>query len=253
MEHNEIYTITIIRRLSQPLSLTIKRRSILLSLVIATIVFTLLFLAAFDYLLLNKRAEGLESELQETKVKLNYLTKTVKQMDQKRFGQGVNFDNMLKDRVLKQDDVNLTGLNLFQSRHEGLEDELTEGVQISVTKVEAKLRQDVIRLKISMDNRSNPAEDQGGYLNVTFSNQDEYPITYQLATGGELGSEGFPANFKSGRQYYIKSKKSARVRVDYKFKENSEYYTHVMILVYSYRGTLLTKHVEALNREIFLQ
>lgn len=253
MEQKEVYTITILRNYGEPISLTLRRKSLILAILVVALVFGLLMVASIDYLLLGKQAKELSRNLESAQKKLVFLTKEIRQMDSERFKEGVDIEkSMLQAKLINQKKVDTAGL--AQGRFQATEEEtFEEGTQILVDQLNVRLRGDQLRFQVTLNNKSNPPKDQGGYLCLTLINEEEVPTAYKAATGGALGQEGFPLTYKSGRQYVVGTRRAKTVKVDYKLESADEYYTHVMILIYSYQGSLLTRTTEPLDRNIFFE
>jgi len=111
---------------------------------------------------------------------------------------------------------------------------------------------DVLNLAVKIKNTSNPPEPVGGYVCITLVNNDVSPALYKSVTEGEVGDNGFPSSYKSGKPYYVK-RRNSNSRFKYGLTKVNEYYTDAMVFLYSYQGTLLNRSQYSLNKEIFLE
>lgn len=254
-DKKEIYTVTIVRNFAVPLSFTIEKRKVGLLTMLAAVIAGLLLYASIDYLVIRAQNRKMRHQLAQAEQKMSQMTAQVEELDQKYYtaSQEGSGRVLLKDALMKQ--VEVPTEQIWEQRSSGLTfEEIQEGSAIEVADMSALVQGDQLRLEVKMTNRSNPDQPVGGYLCLTLANQDQNPVLYKSATGGPLGEKGFPSSYKQGRQYFLKSRGSSKsIRQNLALKETNEYYTHAMVFIYSYKGTLLNRSTHSLDKAIFLE
>ena len=251
-DNKEIYTVTIVKNYGRPFSFTIgKRRLAGLSLLLL-IAAGLFLYASFDYLVLRAQNKRVGRQLELASERLSELNKQISAIDSKYFAQAENNGKtLLKDRLLNQADLSTENL---WAEGQTPDLEMAEGVAVEVGDFKAAVQSDKLKLEVKLINQSTPDQSLGGYLSVTLVNEDKDPVVYKTVTGGPLGDKGFPASFKSGVDFFIKTKGSSRaVKLSLALGGADEYYTHAMVFVYSFKGSLLTRSTHRLNKGIFTE
>ncbi|MDT8448393.1 MAG: hypothetical protein RRB13_15980 [bacterium] len=254
-DKKEIYTVTIVRNFGIPLSFTIEKRKVGILTVLAAVIAGLLLYASIDYLVVRAQNRKMRHQLIQSDEKMSQLSQQVRELDQKYYaaGQEGAGRRLLKDSLAKQEE--LSTADIWDQRSSGLSfEEIQEGSAVEVAQLKAEVIGDQLELSVSMSNRSNPDQPVGGYLCITLANEDQAPTLYVSATGGPLGEKGFPSSYKQGRQYFLKAKGNKKtITQNLALKEANEYYTHAMVFIYSYKGTLLNRSAHPLDKAIFLE
>ena len=253
MKKQNLYTITVLRNMGAPISWTIRARTLILVVLVILVGGIFNVFGLVDYLSLYSQVKDLNQELSTAKSKISELDHHLTQIDNFRLETGK--DNPLKDGslevgLLTQNPFSTDGVWISQSESKSL---AAEGMRLEVTKTHVELVRDELRFIIRLENYSNPPEEVGGYVCITLVNKEGLPIEYKSATGGSLGNDGFPSSYKSGVQYFSAPGKMSRVKLNYKLKGAEEFYTHMMIFAYSYKGALLTKETIPLKKTIFFE
>lgn len=255
MDELDVYTITIVRNIGIPVSFTIKRWKVFFLFISLLLFIALLIVGSIDYLFLKLESGELENQLDSTRRKAEILSEQIAKLDHDRYW--INTVEKSKEitaareEIIEQPDFSTEGI-WVTSKPTFSEEEIQEGRFVEVEAFDASVRGDLLRLTVKIKNTSNPPQKVGGYICVTLVNDDQSPILYETVTGGELGDNGFPSSYRSGRAYSI-SRRSSIKQLKYGLTEVNEYYTKAMIFLFSYQGRLLNRSQFDLNKDIFLE
>jgi len=257
LDNLEIYTVTIVRNVGVPISFTVRRWKLVFVLVICLLLSCILLYGSLSYLVLRLETQQLSRNLVGTQKKLDLLNLQVAKKNQERYWQGFEKRGAdqaaIKANLLKQSEFTTEGMWVTNKIELSL-DQIQSGAAVEISKFSAQVNGDDLNLRVRLRNVSTPAQAVGGYLVITLVNQDQTPPLYQAATDGPLGEKGFPSNFKSGRQYYLKSKNGLRnIRHKFQLSDAAEYYTDATLFIFSYKGSLLTRKTIRLDKKIFLE
>jgi hypothetical protein len=254
-----MYTITIVRNLGIPISFTVKSWKVRFFLLLIIGLSSFVAVEAFRYLRLMDESENLRQALSESRKKIELLSTQIARYDNKLYQEEEEtvkeqLPSNLETELLDQPEVNTEGAWVTE-RNNLLTQDLQEGTNLEVTNLKSRVKGDDLLLSVEITNTSKQPKDVGGYINIALINNDVSPPVYKSATGGSLGKNGFPSTYKSGRQYLIKAKRRTRTyRINrVQLTEANEYYTDALLLVYSYKGRLLSKQLMPLDRKIFLE
>jgi hypothetical protein len=255
MDDQDVYTITIVRNIGIPISFTIKRWKVVFLFVMVLLFFSLLIAGSVDYLFLKIESGELVNQLTKTQEKAGILSEQISQLDHDRYwGNSVEKSKEIassRDEIVAQPEFSTEGI-WVTSKPTFTEEEIQEGRFVEIETFKASVNGDLLKLAVKIKNTSNPPQVVGGYICVTLVNTDQSPVGYQPVTGGELGDNGFPSSYKSGKAYYIKRRSSTK-QLKFSLTEVNEYYTNAMIFLFSYQGRLLNKSQYDLKKEIFLE
>jgi len=261
MDGSNFYTVTIIRNIGVPISFTIKKWKLIFFILFLCVVIGFLFFEAFNYLKLREESTILRAKLKDTDKKVSLLSTQIANYDNEQFSKQSEFTrqslsgerSLIADTVLAQPQIASEAIWVSDQDSSDNKD-LKENSSVEVTKLDTKLKNDDLFLKVELTNTSAEPKALGGYLCVTLINNDISPPQYTLATGGILGKNGFPSTYKSGRQYLLKNNRRTRsYRIKYELSQANEYYTDAILLTYSYKGRLLNKQIIPIDRSIFLE
>lgn len=258
MDAPNIYTITIVRNLGIPISFTVKRWKVRFFLLLIVGMSSFVAYEAFRYLRLMDESENLRHALSESQKKIEVLSTQIARYDNKLYQKEETVKEQppsnLETKLLEQPEVETEGAWVTE-RNNLLTQDLRDETILEVTKLKSRVKGDDLLLSVEITNTSKQPKDVGGYINIALINNDVSPSVYKSATGGSLGKNGFPSTYKSGRQYLIKAKRRTRTyRINrVQLTEANEYYTDALLLVYSYKGRLLSKQLMPLDRKIFLE
>lgn len=255
MAEKEIYTITIVRNIGIPISFTVKRKKALFFLSVLFLLFAVLIYAAISYLLLQATTNRLSAALEQAQKKASLLSEQMSKLDHDRYwgSESAKQDEReaVKSALLDQPAFSTDGI--WVTEKSTLTDEdLMEGTSAEIERFDATVKDDDLDIVIRLLNTSNPIQNVGGYICVTLMNSDHSPPLYKSVSNGEIGENGYPASYKSGKQYLIK-KRSSTKRFKFTLTEVKEYYTDAIVFLYSYKGRMLGKQVIQLKKEIFLE
>ncbi len=255
MKDAALYTITILRNYGRPVSLTLKGRTLVAGIAGLLLALAMVLFGAVDYIMLNLEVHHLNNQLEDTNSKLAVLDKHVQEMDAARFRQGqpaADEPTDLQAKLLAQQPFSAEGL-WISGPAEGGPEVKREGLSVEIASTEVDLNGETLEFDVTLHNTSNPAVEVGGYLCLTLVNQDVFPVVYKSISAGALGEDGFPVSYKSGEQYFVGPDKERKVKLTYKLTAKDEYWTHVAVFGFSYKGTLLSKKTIPLQREIFFE
>lgn len=256
MSTPNIYTVTIVRNLGIPISFTVKRWKVWTFLLAFLLLAVYAGYETFRYLRLREESRDLRKDLFESQKRIELLTTRIEKYDNALFQarpDGKELPSDLEESLLRQPNIEdgmwvTEGGNSFAGEH------LAEAT-LKVTKLTARVKGDDLLMSVEIGNSSQEPKDIGGYINIALINNNISPPIYKSATGGSLGKNGFPSTYKSGRQFLIgRGRKSRTYRIKrIRLTEAHEYYTDVLLLIYSYKGRLLNKQSISLDRKIFLE
>ncbi|MBU2512847.1 hypothetical protein KJ966_16030 [bacterium] len=255
MDEQEIYTITIVRNIGIPISFTIKRWKVLFLIAIIVLFTLLLTIGSIDYLFLRLESEKLTKNLAESREKAVLLSDQIARLDHDRYWinavEKSKEINVVRQEIVEQPEYSTEGI-WITNKPTLTEEEYQEGRFVEVDVFEASVEGDVLKLSVKTLNTSNPPQVVGGYICITLMNTDQSPPLYKSVTEAEVGDNGFPASYSSGKPYYIKRQTSTN-SLRFTLTDVNEYYTDAMVFLFSYKGRLLNKKQFALNKEIFLE
>ncbi len=255
MDELDVYTITIVRNIGIPISFTIKRWKVIFLFITLLLFVFLLIAGSVDYIFLKLESGDLAKQLVSTRQKAEILAEQIAKLDHNRYW--VNPETKGKEitaarqEIITQSDFSTEGI-WVTNRSTFSEEEFQEGRFVEVEQFDANVKGDLLRLTVKIKNTSNPPQVVGGYICITLVNDDQSPAVFQPVTGGDLGDNGFPSSYKSGKAYKI-SRRSSTKQLKFSLTEVNEYYTNAMIFLFSYQGRLLNKSQYDLQKEIFLE
>ncbi|MCP4297165.1 MAG: hypothetical protein GY786_16310 [Proteobacteria bacterium] len=253
----EIYTVTIVRNIGVPVSFTVRRWKALFIIFASLFLLGLFIYGSVQYVLLKTENKAISNTLEQTNKRLGILADQISKKDREQYWNNeksrVAEKEAVKSELLKQLRFTTNGAWITNRKARSSERVLS-GAAVEIKKTSIKLVGEEIRIRARLANRSVPSQAIGGYLAITLINDNITPVKYVSATGGPLGEAGFPSNFKSGRQYYLKSKTGVRnITQKYTLLEKGEVYTRAFLFVYSYKGSLLSRKSISINKKIFLK
>jgi len=255
MPDKEIYTITIVRNIGIPISFTVKPAKVLFFLISFLLLFSILVYASISYLLLNANSENLNLALKESQTKVTVLLEQISKLDHDRYWGTAEVKSeesaVVKSAILNQPSFSTEGIWITEKSTFSEEDFL-EGTSAEIERFNASVKGDDLNILIKLLNTSNPIQMIGGYIGITLRNSDHSPPLFKSVSKGAIGENGYPASYKTGRQYLIKRRSSTK-RFKFILTEVNEYYTDAIVFLYSYKGRLLGKQVIELKKEIFLE
>ncbi len=255
MADKEIYTITVVRNIGIPLSFTVKRTKILFFIAVFFICFVILAYASISYLLMYAYAKNLNLALEESQKKANVLSEQIAKLDHDRYWGSDTAKSeervAIKSTILNQPTFSTEGIWVTEKSTLSDEDFL-EGTSAEIERFDASVKGDDLNIRVKLLNASNPIQKVGGYICITLMNGDHSPPLFKSVLKGAIGENGYPASYKSGKQYLIKRRSSTK-RFKFTLTEVNEYYTDAIVFLYSYKGRLLGKQVVELKKEIFLE
>lgn len=255
MNNNDVYTITIVRNIGIPVSFTIKRKKIAFYLILLGLITVLLIFGSSQYILLRLDSTNLSKQLNEVNAAKQLLVERIKKLDHDRYWKNeekrATEISAVKEAILDQPDFSTEGI-WVTNRSTISEEELREGVDAELSKFNASVKGDDLNIRIVMKNSSSPHQAVGGYVCVTLVNNDLAPPVFKSVNKDNLGENGYPSSYKSGKLYHI-SRRTSTKKMKFRLTEINEYYTDAMVFLYSYKGRLLNKKDVALSKEIFLE
>jgi hypothetical protein len=224
-------------------------------LLLACLLVGMLFYGSIRYLLLIAENKQLTDTLMETDKRLSILSLQVLKKDQDRYwsdeNQRIKERESIKTELFGESDLSVEGSWITSKSGISL-DKLQSGAAVEISQIKFKRVGNNLKIRVKLKNRSVPDNTVGGYLVITLINKDLSPVKYVSATGGPLGELGFPVNFKSGRQYYLRNKAgTVYITQTYDLHKKGEYYTDVSLFVFSYKGSLLTRKSITLKKNLF--
>jgi len=255
MEEKEVYTITIVRNIGVPISFTIRRRKALFFIMFSCLFIGFLIYASSSYLILQSKSKNLSQQLTQSQKKVKILSNQISKLDHDRYWSSEDIkakeQASVKTSLLEQTEFSTEGI--WTTDKSTLSDEeLQEGTSVEVDRFSSSVKGDDLHIRLKIINTSYPIQLIGGYICITLVNRDYSPPLYRAVTKGELGVDGYPSSYKTGRQYLIKRRSSTK-RFKFNLTEVNEYYTDAVIFLYSYKGRLLNRQVVELKKEIFLE
>jgi len=255
MSDPEIYTITIVRNIGVPISFTVKRKKALFFLVLGFLLMVVLMYASVSYLLLYSEAENLVMELEASRKKATVLSEQISKLDHDRYwGSGPAKSEereAVQAALLEQHPFSTEGIWITE-RSTLSEEDFLEGTSAEMERFDASVKGDDLNIRVKLLNTSNPIQTIGGYICITLMNADHSPPLFKSLTDGAIGENGYPASYKTGKQYLIKQR-SSTTYFKFTLTEVNEYYTDAIVFLYSYKGRLLVKQNIELKKEIFLE
>jgi len=156
-----------------------------------------------------------------------------------------------KSNILNQPGFSTEGIWITEKSTFSEEDFL-DGTSAEIERFDASVAGDDLKILIKLQNTSNPIQNIGGYICITLGNKDHSPPLYKSVLKGAIGENGYPASYKTGKQYLIK-RRSSIIHFKFTLTEVNEYYTDAIVFLYSYKGRLLGKKAVQLKKEIFLE
>lgn len=256
MEGQALYTVTIVRNIGIPISFSIRKSWIILLIALLVAIFILVTVGSIRFYILQVQARDQQRQLEEVVYANKLLRVQIAKKDQEAFHK--DSDDPL-DRVsiqaalLEQSDFSTK--EIWVTKNRKIDTENPKGsVSVNVTNFKAVVKRDKLVLRANIRNDSNPFKPIGGYLIITLVNSDQMPIIYKSVTGGELGENGYPSTYKSGKIFNINKKsRPFRIRKSIRLEKAEEYYTELLFLVFSYKGSLLNKQSFQIQKEVFLE
>ncbi|MDH5561484.1 MAG: hypothetical protein OEY59_11600 [Deltaproteobacteria bacterium] len=254
MENQDIYTVTIVRNIGVPISMTIRRWKIISFLVIFVLVSLLLLYGSIQFIVLYSKSTKLEERLSQSEKTAKTLSEQIAQRDQEGFVKSIKTQNEnlsnVKKALLNQPEFSTEGIWISNKSGLSLEN-LKEGASLEINDFITQLKGNEIYLKVMLKNTSNPLQALGGYVCVTLvNNEQEEPFYKSLA--GPLGENGFPTSFKSGKQFFLQENSKIRSStLKLAATDENKFYNQAMVFVFSYKGSLLDKATFGLNKDIF--
>ena len=221
-----------------------------------SIVFGLLLIfGSIDYLFLRLQSKELSGKLAISTKKVNLLSDQIAKIDHDRYWidtiEQEKQISAVRDEIIKQPEFSSKGI-WITSKPTLSEEEYKEGRFVEIDSFRPSVKDDELKLTLKLKNTSNPPQVVGGYIIITLVNNDQSPPLYRSVPEGEIGDNGFPSSYNSGKPYNIKRRTSTK-RLKFTLTSVNEYYTDAMIFLFSYRGRLLNKDQFALKKEIFLE
>jgi len=252
----EVYTVTVVRNIGTPVSFALKRRKILYLLIIFIMVLGFLLYGTLNYLFLRTQTQELREQLIRSQDKVKILSQQIAKLDHDRYWKNEETRDdersAVRSAILKQPEFSTEGI-WITDKSTLTEEDLQEGTSAEIDRFDAELKGDDLNLTLRLVNTSSPLEVVGGYLFVTLVNRDHSPPLFKSATQkGNLGENGYPLSYKLGEQYLLKGATSTKT-ISFRLTEVNEYYTEVIVFLYSYKGRLLSRRVMALQKEVFLE
>ncbi len=159
---------------------------------------------------------------------------------------------MVKSAILSKPDFSTEGSWYTEKSTLSAEDLLEGTHSVEIERFDASVKGDDLNILIKLLNASNPIQNIGGYICITLKNSDHSPPQYKSVLKGAIGENGYPASYKTGKQYLIK-RRSSTMRFKFTLTEVNEYYTDAIVFLYTYKGRLLGNKAIELKREIFLE
>ncbi len=255
MTDKEIYTITIVRNIGIPISFTVKPAKVLFFLIAFLLLFSILVYASVSYLLLHANSEKLNLTLKESQKKVTVLSEQISKLDHNRYW-GTEEEKSEESAAVKAAILNqprfATEGSWMTVKSTFSENDFLEGTSAEIQRFDASVKGDDLNILIKLLNTSNPIQTIGGYIGITLRNSDRSPPLFKSISKGAIGENGYPESYKTGRQYLIRGRSSTK-RFKFTLTEVKEYYTDVIVFLYSYKGRLLGKQVIELKKEIFLE
>ncbi len=256
MADKEIYTITIVRNIGIPISFTVKPGKVLFFLIAFLLLFSILVYASISYLLLHANSENINLALKESQKKVTVLMEQISKLDHDRYWGADEVKSeesaAVKSAILNQPSFSTQGFWVTDKSTLSDEDLLEGTTSAEIERFDASVKGDDLNIRIRLLNTSNPIQTIGGYIGITLRNSDRSPPLFKSVSKGAIGENGYPASYKTGRQYLIKRRSSTK-RFKFILTEVNEYYTDAIVFLYSYKGRLLGKQVVELKKEIFLE
>ncbi|MFH2133036.1 MAG: hypothetical protein ABIK68_21875 [bacterium] len=255
MADKEIYTITIVRNIGIPISLTVKRSKAVFLMVVFIVFLSILSYASISYLLLYANTKSLNQELERSQKEVLVLSEQIAKLDHDRYwgsetSKSEEF-SQVKSAILNQPDFSTEGIWVTEKSTFSEEDFL-EGTSAEIEGFDASVKGDDLNIRLKLLNTSNPIQNLGGYICITLKNGDHSPPLFKSLSKGAIGENGYPASYKTGQQYLIKRRSSTK-HFKFTLTEVNEYYTEAIVFLYSYKGRLLGKQVIELKKDIFLE
>ena len=260
MDSPDIYTITIVRNIGIPISFTVKRWKIFFFFTVFLVATILIGFQIFQHLQIKTTSEDLLRKLAEAEKTVSVLSDQIARRDNAKYHEeghsAAKSGEHLKHKLVKQPDLDVEpagGWITDQNAYTYMD--LQEEAHLEISSLTTKIEGDDLFVKVKLQNNSKTPVAVGGYLFVSLINNDRNPPVYRSATEGLLGENGFPYNYKSGKQYYLGKNRTSRTYTLNKIPltEVNEYYTDALLLLYSYKGRLISKQTLQLDKKIFLE
>ena len=255
MADKEIYTIMIVRNIGIPISFTVKPAKVLFFLIVFLLLFSILVYASISYLLLHANSKNLNLALKESQKKVTVLSEQISKLDHDRYwgSEEVKSEESVtvKSAILSQPRFSTEGIWVTDKSTLSEEDLLEGTTSAEIERFDASVAGDDLNILIKLLNTSNPIQRIGGYIGITLRNSGHSPPLFKSISKGAIGEDGYPASYKTGRQYLIKRRSSTK-RFKFTLTEVNEYYTDAIVFLYSYKGRLLGRQVFEIKKEIFL-
>jgi len=215
----------------------------------------LLVIGFSQFVLLRMDSMNLSKQLKEANIEKQLLVEQIRKLDHDRYWKNEEIRtaeiSSVKSSILDQPDFSTEGI-WVTNKSTIAEEELQEGVNVELSKFTASVKGDDLNIRIVMKNTSSPRQAIGGYVCVTLVNNDLAPPLFKSVNKDDLGENGYPSSYKSGKLYHISRRTSAK-KLKFRLTEINEYYTDAMVFLYSYTGRLLNKKDVPLGKEIFLE
>ena len=256
MEDQALYTVTIVRNIGVPISFSIRRSRVLILLSLLILIFVIVIVGSIRFYIIQVRATEQQKQLEMINQANKLLKVQIAKKDQDFYWK--NTDDSLnptaiETALLEQSEFSTKEIWVTKSSKLKTENTLDSG-SVKVSNFKAEVKKDQLILTASISSDTNPFKAVGGYLIITLVNSDQNPIIYKSVTGGELGKNGYPSSYKSGRIFNINKKsRPYKIRRKVSLEKAEEYYTELLFLVFSYKGSLLNKQSFQIQKEVFLE
>ncbi|MGK0289541.1 MAG: hypothetical protein ACI86H_000986 [bacterium] len=252
MDSPDLYTITVIKNVSAPLSFTVRSWKLRLSIVLLVIsILTFSFFTAF-YFVQKEKNEKLKRTLVTVEEKLDRMKNLLARRDHDQFQSGTSTKQSkekVKGVLTQQKKFSPKGLWNSSSSLDSLR---AENV-LHASAFKPYLKGKKLYLPFRLSNLSKPYRVIGCYLFITLTNRDKTPAIYRsVSERAVLGENGFPKNYKSGYQYYFQRQKQRKITKSVTTGVG-EYYTEATIFLYSYKGQLIGKQTFRNLKKLFVE
>jgi hypothetical protein len=121
-----------------------------------------------------------------------------------------------------------------------------------ITSLTARVVRSNLEVGFQVESQDRTRSTRGGYLITVFENQDAKPPVFAAGPGIQINDSGFPESYKEGA-VFPRIVDSLVLRRRYRLETPGEYYTHVTVYVFSWRGGLIAKERFPIDRSVFAQ
>ena len=240
MRMKDTVTFIISRNYGRSLSLSLPALHVVIGGGAAVLLLLAMLVLSLMYLVSYPRIRSIESDYENLRKERDALREQILSANQDAWEakEAAWLAKFEKKSEAKQEQVAQDGESQYQ---------LPLRVDSLTTRVNGSLIEVAFRLENEGDENN-----RGGYLYVIFENNEREPVEYNASPAVTTNEEGFPQTYKNGIRF-TRFHDAATFRRMIRRVQNTEYFTHVTLYLFTVRGGLMLKERFELDRELFMQ